>query len=135
MSQFRRKSYKKMIPLDFKESSEHKGLWFPSREYDIADVALITKQSYKKVKSDYKKGLYTLLNVIKAYNLITKYEKEDLSEYYYSNDIENEWNRVYKFFQYIPYIGIEEYMILRKHDPELLNNLKLKIRGDLSNVR
>lgn len=124
-----------MIPLDFKESSEHKGLWFPSREYDIADVALITKQSYKKVKSDYKKGLYTLLNVIKAYNLITKYEKEDLSEYYYSNDIENEWNRVYKFFQYIPYIGIEEYMILRKHDPELLNNLKLKIRGDLSNVR
>lgn len=135
MSQFRRKSYKKLIPLDFKESKEHKGLLFPSKSYDIADVALITKQSLKKVKSDYKKGLYTLLNIIKAYNLITKYEKEDLTEYYCKENIEEEWNKVYKFFQYIPYIGIEEYMILRKHDSELLNNLKLKIRGDVSNAK
>ena len=118
--------------MNYQKVKENPNLLLPKNKYDLADVALLTKQTLKQVKADYRRGLNLLVNLIQCYDLITKYESEDFSEYYCKFDIEGEWKKVSKFFQYIPYIGVDEYMIIRKYNPELLNFLKLK--GEFKNV-
>ena len=121
--------YKDIIPLNYMQSPDIK-LKILKDKYDLAEISYMTKVSLTKLKTNYRQGLFILLNAIKAFNTITKHQNEDLRSIYCKYDIEAEWKKSSKFLQYIPYIGIEEFAILYNYEPEVLNNLKFKCRGD-----
>lgn len=123
------KSYKQNVPLTFAPSS-NPNIYIAKEKYDLADISSITKIPLARVKKNYSQGLFILTNAIAAYNLFNKYANEDFTEYFCKYNIEEEWEKVSKFFQYIPFIGIEEFAILHKYSPHILRNLKLKSRGD-----
>lgn len=122
-------NYKSSLPLTYISSPDIK-LKILKEKYDLADISHLTKIPLSKIKTNYRQGLFILINAIKAFNTIAKYKNKDLSSIYCKYNIEAEWKKNCKFFQYIPYIGLKEFAILYNYEPEVLNNLKFRSRGD-----
>lgn len=115
---------KDLLNLEYKVDKNDERLKVLTKTYDLIDISRLTKIPLIKLKKNYVTGLNLLNNLVTAYNIFVDYDDIDINSYIKEKNIEDLWSKDCKYFVYIPYIGIEEYALLHKYNPKLIELLK-----------
>lgn len=115
---------KNLLSLKYVPSDTDNRVQVLSKNYDLPEIARLTHLSTSSLKKDYAKGLNLLTNLVNSYYIIVDYDYKDIDKYIQDNNIEELWENQSCYYSYIPYIGIEEFAVLYKTDPSLLEKLK-----------
>lgn len=115
---------KNLLSLKYVPSSTDNRVQVLAKNYDLPEIARLTHLSTSSLKKDYVKGLNLLTNLVNSYYIIVDYDYKDIDKYIQDNNIEELWENQSCYYSYIPYIGIEEFAVLYKADPSLLEKLK-----------
>ena len=115
---------KDLLSLEYIPDKRNKRLKVLNKTFDLIDISRLTKIPLVKLKKSYSNGLVLLNNLVSAYNIFMEHDDENINPYIQENNIESLWSKDCKYYTYIPYMGIEEYALLHKYNPKLIELLK-----------